>query len=145
MSRHSATVLAKGFSQSTCLPALRASTHISACNQGGVDTITASTSSRRIRSRQSRSTTAENFDAMVEARCGSTSLTAVNRSEGALATASARHCPIPPQPINPNRMPFSCVPLFIFHLPLSDNPQSGTEQFQSWPDHGELTYPVVDP
>ena len=56
MARASATVLASGFSQSTCLPASRAAMAISAWVSPGVQTSTRSTSSRAMSARQSVST-----------------------------------------------------------------------------------------
>jgi hypothetical protein len=49
----SATVLASGFSHSTCLPASSAATAISACDEPGVTMSTRSTSSRSTTARQS--------------------------------------------------------------------------------------------
>ena len=58
MASASGTVLASGFSHSTCLPASSAATEISACESPGVHTSMSWTSSRFSRARQSVSTSA---------------------------------------------------------------------------------------
>ena len=67
----SATVLASGFSHSTCLPASSAAIAISACRSPGVQMSTRSTSSRSITRRQSVSTEAKpNRSAAAETASG---------------------------------------------------------------------------
>src|SRR5690625_3780277 len=69
MASASATVLAIGFSTSTCLPASRAATAISACVSPGVQMSTTSTSSRSSTRRQSVSTDSQpSCSAAAEAR-----------------------------------------------------------------------------
>ncbi len=75
MSSASATVLARGFSQSTCLPAWRAAIAIGACVAPGVQMSTRSTSSRAINERQSVSTAAQ------PSRCAAASVAASSRPQ----------------------------------------------------------------
>jgi hypothetical protein len=84
--------------------------HISWCSEGGVDTMTASTSSRTMASRQSMTcaapgTIAATFAAFVP----SVSAVTIRRQPAARASALARRMPMSPQPTRAKRSALSSV------------------------------------
>ena len=99
-----ARVMSIGFSTTTCLPAVSAATAISACKPLGVQTVTASRSSRR----RSASTSAvasgtPNLSASAAAFASSRSAIAINSTPSRPVRAWACTAPITPAPITANR------------------------------------------
>src|SRR3954454_15217050 len=125
----SATVLASGFSHSTCLPAASAAMAISACVSPGVHTSTSCTSSDATTSRQSVDTLAQPYFAaaafvLARSRPPSTaSCGTIGRSKNRCAVRQAWECTAPmnawPTMPTPSRPPppLAALPSVITHPP----------------------------
>ena len=101
MRRASASVVASGFSQSTCLPASSAAIASSLCVEGGVAIWMICTSSRAASAWMSAQTGTANSLPALRAASGIVSATAAARSPGAAANSRRQKRPNAPHPSSP--------------------------------------------